>query len=195
MLSKVCEEQKKRVSRDLKKISHLANEKDLQKFEAILGDEAKLKFKSNSESVIHLDLDSSKNVIDYKRRALPKYLINLDQSDYPRFVSSDSLSAAFLIKSLEAVNAIEDQVITSISTKIILNEYTDQCKEQRSENNKNAKNIRTAKIFTFNTELVLTNSINECIKKIVKEAYFSLGVKLKRKSNDSFWGLKFSSCQ
>lgn len=38
----------------------------------------------------------------------------------------------------------------------------------------------------------LTNSINECIKKIVRQAYFQFGFKLKKNSSDSFWGLKIS---
>lgn len=141
---------------------------------------------SNNIQEIRFNLDAT-CLMRYKSRKLPRYLINFDTSDYPRFVSKDDLSIASLIKGLEMVNEGESQIITDIATEVSLSNYSEQISSKSSK----TKNMaRSNKDYSYKIKLPLINSVNECIKKIIREAYFVFGHVIRKNDDTSFWGLK-----
>lgn len=50
--------------------------------------------------------------------------------------------------------------------------------------------VRSQNEFNFEISLTLINSVNECIKKIIREAYFTFGIEMRKKDKSKSWGLR-----
>lgn len=173
----------------MEELQELSIEQDLIKFEL---DPHVDSIRHNTKDVLY-DYNT-KHLEYYRRRKLPRYLLNYDRTDYSRYASKDDISIAYLIRGLESLqddaNDDKSQVITTINTVVHLINYTDLIKKSNNVKGLKKQVIRSQNEFNFEIELTLINSVNECIKKIVREAFFTFGIEMKKKDKDKSWGLR-----
>lgn len=121
----------------------------------------------------------------------------MDRTDYSRYASKDDISIAYLIKGMESVEKDQTQVTTEIDTVVHLVNYTDLLNANSNQQGfngdqsmmmrnklsrfQNGRMKKGANDYKVDINLTLINSVNECVKKIIREACFKYGIVIKKK--------------
>ena len=125
----------------------------------------------------------------YRQRKMPAYFIAVDRSDYPMYYSRDDQAMAYLVRVVQT-DYLADQIITSISVMIRLDNYTDLLEKPTKSTASKRKLNQIINEYNLEVKLTLLSSVNENLKKIVYEAYFKFGIELKKKKENYYFGLK-----
>ena len=125
----------------------------------------------------------------YRQRKMPAYFIAVDRSDYPMYYSRDDQAMAYLVRVVQT-DYQADQIITSISVMIRLDNYTDLLEKPTKSTASKRKLNQIINEYNLEVKLTLLSSVNENLKKIVYEAYFKFGIELKKKKENYYFGLK-----
>lgn len=198
-VKKVPEDIEKRIETEIQEINQLSRECNLVKFHLSEGNDNVRRVSRD----VYYEYEKF-TYQEYRRRRLPEYVLSLDRSDYARHASKDDISIAYLIKGVESVEKEQNQVTTEIETVVHLMNYTDLLSqtgsagfagEQMMQMNKMSRfqqNRGKKGVSEFKVELNLTliNSINECIKKVIREACFKYGIVIQKKDPQKIWALK-----
>ena len=181
---------KERINREIELIDDLIKEKNLVKYKVNTEEEIK-----EIGRDVEYEYDTKTEYDAYRRRKLPRYLLNIDRTDYPRYASKDDISIAYLVRSLEAVEdedgMAKNQVTTTIRTRVHCTEYKDLIQSQNpSAAGGRGKRTNSSHDLAFEIDLTLINSVNECIKKILRKAYHSLYYVLEKKDKTKCWALR-----